>query len=96
MREMILKAVANPPKILWGPFVPTLLNFGLQFPFMFMGIGIFNANPLVFVCSILAVHVFVVLYGAKEPHISKMISAFGQGRKVSTNLYKVKGDKFAP
>ena len=26
MRAMILKAVANPPKILWGPFLPTLVN----------------------------------------------------------------------
>ena len=32
MRALILKAVANPPKILWGPFLPTLINLALQFP----------------------------------------------------------------
>ncbi len=96
MREMILKAVANPPKILWGPFLPTLLNVGIQFPIMFMFIGLGDINPLVFVFSIVIVHVGVVLAGAKEPHLSSMIQAFGQTRKVTTNLYAVKGSKFEP
>ena len=52
MREMILKAVANPPKILWGPFLPTLLNIGIQFPIMFMFIGLGDVNPLLFVFSL--------------------------------------------
>ena len=52
MREMILKAVANPPKILWGPFLPTLLNLGIQFPFMFILIGIYGINPLMSMISI--------------------------------------------
>ena len=56
MREMILKAVANPPKILWGPFLPTLLNIGIQFPIMFMFIGLGDVNPLLFVFSIVLVH----------------------------------------
>ncbi len=96
MKEMVLKAVANPPKILWGPFLPVLLNIGLQFPLMFMAIGVFNMNPLFFLVSIVIVHVFIVSLGVKEPHLSTMIQAFGQTRKPTTNLYKVKGDKFAP
>ena len=63
MREMILKAVANPPKILWGPFLPTLLNIGIQFPIMFMFIGLGDVNPLLFVFSIVLVHGAVVLAG---------------------------------
>ncbi len=96
MREMILKAVANPPKILWGPFLPTLLNLGIQFPIMFMCMGIFQMNPLIFIVTIVAAHGVIVLWGGKEPHISSMIQAFGQGRRVSNNLYKEKGNKFAP
>lgn len=96
MREMILKAVANPPKILWGPFLPTLLNIGIQFPIMFMFIGIGDVNPLLFVFSIVLVHGAVVLAGTKEPHLSTMIQAFGQTRKVTTNLYVEKGSKFEP
>lgn len=96
MREMVLKAVANPPKILWGPFLPVLLNIGLQFPLMFMAIGIFDINPLLFLVSILVVHVFIIGLGAKEPHLSTMLQAFGQTHKTTHNLYKAKGMKFAP
>ena len=31
MREDILKAVAQPPKVLWAPMVPALINLGVQF-----------------------------------------------------------------
>lgn len=96
MREMILKAVANPPKILWGPFLPVLLNIGLQFPLMFMAIGAFKANPLFFLISILVVHLVIISLGVKEPHLSTMLQAFGQNYKPTANLYKSKGMKFAP
>ena len=96
MQEMILKAVANPPKILWGPFLPTMLNFGLQFPFMFMAVGAFNLNPLLFMLSIVLGHIFCIALGAKEPHVSAMIQAFGQSNMSVRNLYKEKGKKFEP
>ena len=93
---MILKAVASPPKILWGPFLPTLLNLGIQFPMMFMFMGVFNCNPLIFIITIAIAHCIIALWGSKEPHISAMIQAYGQSRRISNNLYKVKGNKFAP
>lgn len=96
MRDMILKAVAQPPKIFWGPVLPVALNVGLQFPVMFMAIGLADINPLLFVISILLVHGSVVLAGTREPHLSAMIQAFGQANKVSTNLYAEKGNKFEP
>lgn len=96
MREMVLKAVANPPKILWGPFLPVLLNIGLQFPLMFMAIGVFDMNPLMFLVSIAVIHIFIVSLGVKEPHLSTMLQAFGQTHKATSNLYKAKGMKFAP
>lgn len=96
MREIILKAVANPPKILWGPFLHTMLNMGIQFPIMFMFLGTFNINPLVFMCTLVIGHVICIAVGVKEPHISAMIQAYGQTAKTSHNLYKEKGNKFAP
>ena len=96
MREMILKAVANPPKILWGPFLPTLLNLGIQFPIMFMCMGVWNLNPLIFIATTALGHIAVIILGTKDPHMSTMIQAFGQSRHISTNLYKSKGNKFAP
>ena len=96
MREDILKAVAQPPKFLFAPFVPALINLGIQFPMLFIGIGVGEMNPLYFIVSILLSHIGLAAYGAKEPHMSTMLQAFGQTRKVSKNLYSVKGNKFAP
>lgn len=96
MKALVLKAVASPPRILWGPFLPTLINLGIQFPMMFIAIGIIDINPLVFIFSICAVHAIVILIGMKEPHVSRMIQAFGQSNTSVKNLYKEKGKKFAP
>lgn len=96
MRDMILKAVAQPPKIFWGPVLPVVLNMGIQFPVMFMAVGIADINPLMFVFSIVIVHAAIVFAGAKEPHLSTMIQAFGQTNKVSKNLYSERGNKFEP
>lgn len=96
MRAAILKAVANPPKIIWAPVLPALINLGFQFPMMFITIGVGDVNPLLFVISIVSVHVGIILLGNKEPHISRMIQAFGQTNRTSKNLYKEKGNKFVP
>ncbi len=96
MREPVLKAVAMPPKILWAPFLPVLINVGIQFPIMFVSIASFDINPLIFVISIVIVHGIIILWGVKEPHISNMVQSYGQTRRVSKNLYKVKGNKFVP
>lgn len=96
MRDMILKAVANPPKLFWGPVLPAAINAGLQVPFMFMAIGIWQTNPLIFIISIAVGHLIVVAMGAKDPHLSAMLQAFGSTNMVTTNLYKVRGRKFEP
>ena len=96
MRDVILKAVANPPKLFWGPVLPTAINAGLQIPFMFMSVGIWQVNPLIFIITIVLGHLVVVALGTKDPHLSGMILAFGNTNIVTTNLYKVKGRKFEP
>lgn len=96
MRDIILKAVANPPKLFWAPVLPAALNAGLQIPFMFMAIGIWQVNPLIFITSIVLGHLIVVGVGAKDPHLSGMIQAFGTTNMSSKNLYRVKGHKFEP
>lgn len=96
MRDIILKAVANPPKLFWGPVLPTAINAGLQIPFMFMSVGIWQINPLIFIITIVLGHLVVVALGAKDPHLSGMMQAFGNTNMVTTNLYKAKGRKFEP
>ena len=96
MREEVLKAVAQPPKILWAPMVPAAINLGIQFPVMFMGMGLAHMNPLFFIFLIIGAHVALVFAGLREPHLSTMLQAYGQTYKPTTNLYAVKGTKFAP
>ena len=93
MRDMVLKAVAQPPKLFWGPVLPTAINAGIQVPMMFMAVGIADINPLLFVISIVSCHLAIVAAGVKEPHLSTMVQAFGQTNKVSTNLYQERGNK---
>lgn len=96
MRDVILKAVANPPKLFWGAVLPTAINAGLQIPFMFMAIGMGEVNPLIFIITIVLGHLLVVVLSAKDQHLSGMLQAFGLTNISSTNLYKVKGNKFEP
>lgn len=96
MREEILKAVAQPPKVLWAPMIPAIINLGVQFPMMFMGIGIGGMNPMLFIFTIITTHIMLVAAGVKEPHLSTMMQAYGQTYRQTTNLYTVTGNKFAP
>ena len=96
MRDMILKAVSNPPKLFWGAVLPTALNAGLQIPFMFMAIGMGDVNPLIFIITIVLGHLVVVGLSAKDPHLSGMLQAFGTTNVTSVNIYKEKGNKFEP
>ncbi len=96
MREPILRAVAMPPRIFWAPLLPAGVNLAAQFPMMFIGMGVFNMNPIIFAFPIVFAHICLIAYGAKEPHLSAMIRAFGKTSGGSKNIYKCKGTKLAP
>lgn len=82
MREPILKAVAMPPRIFWAPAVPAIINVAVQLGIMFLWItsdlksG--GSNPLFFIASIIFVHIFIIIYGVQEPHLSNMMRAWGR------------------
>ena len=96
MREPILRVIAMPPKIFWAPMLPAGANLAIQFPFMFMGMGIGGMNPLIFVFPIVLVHIILAIYGTREPHLSTMMRTYGPMAGGSKNLYKCKGTKLAP
>lgn len=96
MRDYILKAVAQPPKFLFAPFELAVVNLGIQFPMLFLGIGFAEVNPLAFIFSIALAHGLLVYGGQKEPHLATMLRAYGLTYKRTTNLYAVKGNKFEP
>ena len=97
MREPILKAVAMPPRVFWAPMVPAIVNFATQVPLIFMWIGLFDGNPLWGIATILIVHIIILIYGVKEPHLSHMMLSWGQnGPSITHNIYYSRGNKFAP
>ena len=97
MREPILKAVSMPPRVFWAPMIPAIVNFSTQVPLMFIWIGLFNGNPIWAIWTILAVHIVIIIYGAREPHLSHMMLAWGQNGPTATkNVYRSRGNKFAP
>lgn len=96
MREPLLKAVALPPKMFWAPFLPAAANLAIQFPIMFIGMGVFNANPIIFIPPIIISHLFLIAYGSREPHLSNMMRTYGPMAGGSKNIYKSKGTKLAP
>jgi hypothetical protein len=91
----MLKAVAMPPKLFWAPMSPAALNLVVHIACMFVGLAAFDSNPLWFMGSIVFFHLFLVAYGAREPHLSKMMESLGKMR-VSKNVYHTGGNKYAP
>jgi ABC-type transport system involved in cytochrome bd biosynthesis fused ATPase/permease subunit len=96
MKVPILKAVAMPPRLFWAPFIPAVANLSIQFPMMFIMMALFDANPLVFIGTIIPVHLLIVIFGVREPHMSNMMKAWGPLSAASHNVYKDKGKKLAP
>ena len=97
MKEPILKAVAMPPRVFWAPMIPAIANFSVQIPIIFIWIGLFQGNPIWGIWTVLTVHLIIVIYSAKEPHLSHMMLAWGQSGPTSTrSIYPQKGNKFAP
>ena len=97
MREPILRAVAMPPRIFMAPFIPAMANFVIQAAWMFILIGMFNVNPLVSLTTILLVHIFLIIAGTKEPHLSHMLQAWGtSGPNITHSIYPSRGVKLAP
>lgn len=97
MREPILKAVAMPPRIFLAPFVPAMANFVIQAAWMFILLGMFDVNPLVSLTTILLGHVFLIVAGTHEPHLSHMLQAWGKsGPNITHSIYRSRGVKLAP
>ena len=93
MRDMILKAVANPPKLFWGAVIPTALNAGLQIPFMFMAMGMGDVNPLIFIIyplivngetSLISLYISFVFFTLSENVFSFTMSKSLGGYTLST------------
>ena len=95
MKEPILRAVAMPPRLFWAPMAPAALNLGLQLGMTVMMQTVLDFNPLWVVVSIALTHSGIVIAGAKEPHLSKMMESRGPFMRSYKSIYPGKGKKLA-
>jgi len=97
MREPILKAVAMPPRLFFAPFLPAMANFVVQISVLLILIALIDMNPLFVMGTIFLGHVFLIVEGTREPHLSRVLEAWGRnGPTVSHNIYRSRGVKLAP
>lgn len=96
MREVIYRSVAMPPRLFWAPFLPAIANFGIQMPFIFIFIALYQLNPLVVVPFIIGGHILIVIAGVREPHLSNILTSKGKFLGSTKNVIKEKGFKLTP
>ncbi|MBR4507602.1 MAG: hypothetical protein IKP24_03650 [Alphaproteobacteria bacterium] len=81
MRQQVLKALANPPRIFYVPYSLAVLNFVVQF---IVFIAIYTVSlwffkveipPLVFLISVICVHMILAVYSRKDMQLGQILSA---------------------
>jgi len=95
MREPIMKAVAFPPKFFWAPFLLGAVNLLFCMTAMVFYMGMAEGNPIMAMPVILIGHIFMIILGSKDAHLSAMMASMGRMHG-SVNMVKSKGNKFAP
>ena len=82
MKQKVLKALANPPRIFYVPYTLALLNFLFWFFLFILAIVFFTALPphetpmwllLVFLGILSLCHAILAFYSKKDPQISQLI-----------------------
>ena len=82
MKQKVLKALANPPRIFYVPYTLAILNFLVWFLVFVVAIVIFliippNAIPmwlpLVFLGVLSLCHTILAFYSKQDPQIAQMI-----------------------
>lgn len=98
MKTQILKAVAMPPKLFWAPMFPACMNFVIQMAIMVILMGAFpgEINPIVFIFTFAVVHVGLIIWGTREPHLSTILPTLGQARVFWNKESKIKTSLLEP
>ena len=82
MRQKVLKALANPPRIFYVPYNLAILNFLVWFIIFIVAIVIFTALPshnipmwlpLVFLGILSLCHTILAFYSKQDPQIAQTI-----------------------
>lgn len=82
----IYRPVALPQKFFGAPAMPAFLNFFASI-FLLMASATFEFFfPPVFVVTLIVGHVALMLYGAREPHVTTLIQTGNRSRKRPKNF----------
>ncbi len=79
MKQQVLKALANPPRIFYVPYFLAVINFVVQFAVFIVlyVVGLvffdFDIPPLIFLLSVIFVHMLLALYSKKDPQIGQIL-----------------------
>ena len=97
MREPILKAVAMPMRVFWAPMMLAGVNFAVQMGVMVILMGAFpgQINPIVFIATFLLGHAALAFYGARDPHLARILQSRGPFMRHFKNVYRARGSKYA-
>jgi type IV secretory pathway VirB3-like protein len=83
MKQQVLKALANPPRIFYVPYSLAVMNFAAQF-IVFIAVFLIDlsinginakANPLYFLLSVITVHAVLTGFSKTEPQLAQIISS---------------------
>lgn len=81
MKQQVLKALANPPRIFYVPYSLAVLNFVVQF-IVFIIIYVVSllffdleVPPVIFLLSVMFVHMILAIYSRRDPQIGQILSA---------------------
>lgn len=83
MRQQVLKALANPARIFYVPYMLAVINFAVQF-IIFIVLFIIdllingtdtNLSPLYFLITVCIVHMILAYYSKRDPQLGQIISA---------------------
>ena len=95
MRQKVLKALANPPRIFYVPYSLAVINFAVQF-LIFIAVFITDllihgtdtqVSPLFFLISVIIVHSILAVYSKKDPQIAQIIFSSLKLLKNKINLF---------
>lgn len=99
MQARLFRAIANPPTLMFAPAWVAMGNIMLQFNFWLLFSGIFGTaiNPLILGASIVGMHIIIIMWGIKEPHLASIIVAWGHSMRGTSNMLPRKGrNKYVP
>ncbi len=83
MKQQVLKAIANPARIFYVPYMMAVLNFAIQF-MIFIVVFVISLittrgknpiSPMWFLISVLIVHLILAAFAKRDPQLGQILSA---------------------